>query len=800
MRRLIRSAIPSMFHRRLVLQLAVFGVAIGALVGRLGILTLAEGGERLEQAESRLVRTTWTPTVRGRILDRTGRILAMDRPSYTAAVRFDVLSGAWAERGAASAARRVFGERWDAADEGERAVMLKPFLDRYSAHVDRMLDRLSEMTGVERAVLDRRAERTLAVVARTKEAVVIARENRLVRQHLSSGRGLSDADEARLAEAAVTRIAEEERAHALVSDLADEAAFALRRLETRRVPLFTEAELARAVGEAGASGGAVSDGAAEALYVDLFPGLVIEDSTDRVRPFDEIDVRIDRSTLPGPMRGEGYETVRVTGVGWHTLGTLRGRIYGEDHERRREAVRALPDASSWLTASGVDRGRYLEGDAVGSAGVERANENRLRGLRGLRRVRLDTGTVESHEPEAGHDVHLTIDAMLEARIRAVLEPGVGLTTVQPWHGNDGVPVGETLAGAVVVIGVDTGDVLACVSTPVPSGSERWSGDGDEEYPAFLDPTVNRAISVPYPPGSIVKPLVLSAAVARGYHRLGSGIVCTGHLLENRNDVYRCWIYKQYGATHSPTGEPVRAAESVKFSCNLFYYTLGRRLGVDELRGIYGDLGVGAGFDLGVAGGIGRSWPGKVGTVGTERELGMSDAIMMAMGQGPVTWTPMHAANSFAVLARGGAWIEPRIVDDGSVPIAERMMNLDPAAVGESLRGLKMAVDDANGTGSTIGFADGRERIFNVPGVDVWGKTGTAQAPSLRYDPDGDGPEEARVVRSSEHAWFNVLAGPEGEGPRYAVSVLIEYGGGGGRVAGPVANQVLHALSAEGYLP
>ena len=111
MRRLIRSAIPSMFHRRLVLQLAVFGVAIGALVGRLGILTLAEGGERLEQAESRLVRTTWTPTVRGRILDRTGRILAMDRPSYTAAVRFDVLSGAWAERGAASAARRVFGER-----------------------------------------------------------------------------------------------------------------------------------------------------------------------------------------------------------------------------------------------------------------------------------------------------------------------------------------------------------------------------------------------------------------------------------------------------------------------------------------------------------------------------------------------------------------------------------------------------------------------------------------------------------------------------------------------------------------
>ena len=83
---------------------------------------------------------------------------------------------------------------------------------------------------------------------------------------------------------------------------------------------------------------------------------------------------------------------------------------------------------------------------------------------------------------------------------------------------------------------------------------------------------------------------------------------------------------------------------------------------------------------------------------------------------------------------------------------------------------------------------------------MWGKTGTAQAPPLMHDPDGEGPEPARVVRSGDHAWFTILVGPEGGGPRYAASVLIEYGGGGGRVAGPVANQVVHALIAEGYLP
>ena len=311
--------------------------------------------------------------------------------------------------------------------------------------------------------------------------------------------------------------------------------------------------------------------------------------------------------------------------------------------------------------------------------------------------------------------------------------------------------------------------------------------------------VNRAIAKPYPPGSIVKPLTLCAAVARGKHRLGAGIVCTGHLLEDRTDVYRCWIYKRYGFTHSQGGEPVRAAESIKRSCNIFYYELGRRLGPVEIVDIFGELGVGSGFNLGV----GAEWPGKVGPVngpGDGSDLGTSDAILMAMGQGPVTWTPLHAANAYATLARGGAMIPPTIVDDGRGPAGVTQARLNPAAIEEALRGLYGSVNEPGGTGSSISFEEGREDIFNVPGVRVWGKTGTAQAPDLLDDPDGDGPAPRRTVRSGDHAWFAVLVGPESGGPRYAVSVLIEYGGSGGRVAGPVANQVVHALVAEGYLP
>jgi penicillin-binding protein 2 len=173
---------------------------------------------------------------------------------------------------------------------------------------------------------------------------------------------------------------------------------------------------------------------------------------------------------------------------------------------------------------------------------------------------------------------------------------------------------------------------------------------------------------------------------------------------------------------------------------------------------------------------------------------------MAMGQGPVTWTPLHAANAYATLARGGAVVPPTLVDDGGGPRVVSQAGLSPAAVEAALEGLYGSVNDSRGTGSMISFDEGREEIFNAPGVRVWGKTGTAEASPLLHDPDGEGPAPARVVRAGDHAWFTILVGPEGGGPRYAVSVLIEYGGGGGRVAGPVANQVVHALIAEGYLP
>ena len=115
-----------------------------------------------------------------------------------------------------------------------------------------------------------------------------------------------------------------------------------------------------------------------------------------------------------------------------------------------------------------------------------------------------------------------------------------------------------------------------------------------------------------------------------------------------------------------------------------------------------------------------------------------------------------------------------------------------------MEGLRRAVSEG-GTGHHITYSPGdRENIFNAEGVTIWGKTGTAQAPDLDLDGDGNIQDSEKGF---DHAWFVGLVGPDDtKRPMFALAVIVEYGGSGGRVAGPIANQIIHALQDEGYLP
>lgn len=781
MRRRLRQIIPSMFHRRLILLLVVLTTPALALTARLSQLTILQHDRLAADAEAKLVRRAWTPAARGRILDRKGRVLARDQATFRVMVQYGVLAGTWAERQAPALARRAEGVDWAALPGDARAALEAATLEALRAHVSAMWDRLARATGRTPEALRERARAIVARVERMHGRLESVRTDTAIDRRRARGERLDAEALAAIEARAAQPIAEQVGRHPLAETAGDRAGFDLMRLAQRRVALRVN----------GPTGPVFLTG------VPALPGVVIDDSADRVYPFDRVEIELDARTLPGPLRArdgdEPVRTIAVRGPASHLLGTVRDTVYREDIAARDEALRAEPALEARaITPSGEDRGAYRASDRVGATGLESAHEHTLRGLRGLRRTRLDTGAVETTAPDDGLDVRLTIDAMLQARIAAALEPGLGLTRAQPWHGSSAQPEGTALAASVVVLDARTSEVLAMVSTPRPVRGE--AEPSERVYPAFIDPYVNRSVSVPYPPGSIAKALVGAEALRTGALPPGGGVECTGYLIDGRPDMFRCWIFKRHpGVTHSPRGERLGVAEGLKLSCNIVFYTLGERLGAGGIRAMYERFGVGEGFGFGV----GPEWPGSIGR--GSAPLSVGESRLLGIGQGPVNWTPVHAANAYAALARGGGFVEPTLVlsdglDEGPAGHAGRELGYGPAVIAEVLEGLRLVSSDPEGTGHAITFGTGVEPIFNAPGLEIRGKTGTAAAPPTLDD-------TGAVVRRGDHAWYVCLARPAGDrGPGYAIAVIVEYGGSGGRAAGPIANQAVHALAAEGYLP
>lgn len=795
-----------MFHRRLLLLLAVFAAALGAIGAQLGRLTLVQGAELRARAEARLESLRWVQTVRGRVLDRKGRVLAQDRPSLDVAVHFAVLTGAWAEAEAGRAARRFDRAAWAAGGREERAALVQPYREAFHAHVDRAWGVLADAARVN---VDDLLARRAAVIDRVDAVTERVHRTRRVREFdalLARGREITTEIEEEVARRVGTPLRESQAPHVLLPAVSDEIGFELMRLADQRVPLVVSS-----------AGGRVE------VEVPRVPGLVVQHSADREYPYESLEVEVDRSSFPSPLRA-GPARVTVPGVATHLVGWVGRGATAEDVQARRERMSADPARreASTVTVAGraEDRGQYEDADVVGRWGVEAGREDDLRGLRGLRVEHLDTGQVVTIDAVPGRDVRLTIDLMLQARVQAAMDPALGLARVQDWHlardqePNAMMPPGTPINGAAVVLDVESGEILAMVSTP------SFTREDARRRPelVFADPVnypyVNRAVARPYPPGSIAKAALLPVAVTMGRHGLDEAVECTGHLYPSRPDELRCWIYKRSQALGAPTthtiqlGRGLSARDALMVSCNIYFFTVGRRLGPDGIVHAYAMHGVGSPFELGV----GPEEPGVAGAFRTDR-LGnvvreggrrvvrpptSDQAVLMGIGQGPVAWTPLHAADAYATLARRGVRIRPRLVADA--PVDRRDLGLDQRAIAAALEGLDASVNDAQGTGHHLTLGEQREPIFSLSGVRVWGKTGTADASPIVVDEDGpEGPLPRRAVRDGDHSWFVILVGPEGGRPRYAVAVLMEYAGSGGKVSGPIANQIIYALRAEGYL-
>ncbi len=760
---------PGIFHRRLVLLLAVFVIVAGSLAAQLARLAIVEGATHARQTETFLRRRTFLPFVRGRIIDRNGQVLAEDRASWDVQVEYALIAGRWsAEKARAQARKEVGPNAWAKMSRERRSIETDARLPHWNERVEAMCAEICAAGGIDRAELDRRFDEIRGRVAQRVEAY----RDRL-RAAAEAKAAASGEAPAEVAEDET--ISEQEEPHTILADVDDATAF--------RFQMLAEEER---------------------------DTIVVTPATERLRPWNDVDLSVDRAQLPTPLRSDRPMAIRLHGVADHIIGSTRTHVFSEDLKRR-------PFLDE-RTGEVKDPGGYrADRDVIGASGVERTQEDRLRGVRGMVERNLETGESSRKEPLAGEDVRLTIDIKLQSWVQAALDPALGLAKIQQWQRGwdaDGeakpgpLPVGWELNGSAVVLEIATGDILAMVTTPTladaaPMSDERRRAEGAD---------MNKAVEGVYPPGSIVKPLLFAGAVTQGAIPLDFSVECKGHFFENVTTSARCWIWRPEDGRHSTHGL-LSVEEAIARSCNIYFYTVASRLGLDDVVGWYRRYGVGEPIGMGLA--ISKDREG--GGVRIEGEAGgvvpsaadikairtsgdRSAPIFLGIGQGPVAWTPLHAASAYATLARRGAFIRPGVMlDRPDRGRASSDLHLNGAAVTKALEGLRQAVAEKYGTGNHLTLENGvQEALTDVPGTRIWAKTGTAQAPPLRLDNDHDDKPDATV--KTDHAWFVGLVGNDHDAtPRYAVAVLLEYGGSGGKTAGPIAAEIIRSLVREGYL-
>ncbi|MEM7577928.1 MAG: penicillin-binding transpeptidase domain-containing protein, partial [Planctomycetota bacterium] len=726
--------------------------------------------------------TSYIPTVRGRILDRTGVVLAVDEPGWDVEVEYRALTQQWVQDMAEAAARVELGGAWKEMGITQKDAAIAEHVGRYAEVAEQAWQLLSDLGDTPPLALEEvRAsivQRTERIAARVTEA---NRQNRMAELQ----------EDVSVAEAYM-EIREQHEPHAVLFDVAESSIGVVGDLiaEAERQAIDWRRKTTRGYRITAAP-------PPSAFWLEVKPVR----AKHRRYPLETVTLRLDRSSFPGPLASDEPATVTVAGVAMHVLGQLRP-IYKEDALLKdRPFLRQLP-SEQWVE----ELGGYRAGDRLGAFGVERAAEMTLRGSRGKTVDRLDAKeTVVEIPPVAGRDVTLTLDHRLQARAQAIMshDPDVGLMQIQPWL-EAPMPVGTQLNGAAVVMDLKTGEVLAAVSVPGVTLGDLTNRRFEVFNDFTFEPATFRATAKPYAPGSTAKPLILAAAIAEGVHDPDATIDCSlGYLYESRPTIFRDWIHRaSEGAQNFGVLDGVTA---IKVSSNVFFGVLGQRLRPERVHGWFSAFGAGRRLELTM-----DERAGYVFDPNGPNAVGLAN--MSCIGQGEIEMTPLQVLNAYATLFRGGEAIRPRFVRgephrEGKLPIPDSALRVIREGMWKSANEGRNG-DPASGTTYQLNLGEyGPTRpIFNAPGVTVYAKSGSAQcSPTVeKFDRDGDGLVDlphGDIVQQGAHAWVVALAKPEGQRePTIGVVVLVEHGWSGGKTAGPIANQLIRACQVEGYLP
>jgi penicillin-binding protein 2 len=453
--------------------------------------------------------------------------------------------------------------------------------------------------------------------------------------------------------------------------------------------------------------------------------------------------------LPGVLTQCSYTRNYETKYAAHILGRV-GAIFSDEYQE--------------LAKQG-----YQMDDLVGKDGAEKAFEQYLRGIEGYTTYKIDINDsgrivdiIEKKEPRAGGNVILTMDLKLQAAVEDALASHINLMVAEGFEDpNKPQDVG---GGAAVVLDVNTGDVLAIASYP-SYDITRFSELYNELLNDELKPMFNRAISGVYSPGSVFKMVTSVAGLELGIITPSSSIPCTGIYRYYKDYTPFCWIYK-YGFTHG--SETIVTA--LRDSCNIFFFDVGRQVGIENLSR-YARL-----FGLGDYTGIEIPGESKGFAASPEAKKALEkkpwvdgDTLQASIGQSSNLFTPIQLANYIATLANGGTRYECHLlkyvtghnfseIEYATQSVIAGRVEMSGTTFATVMEGMSEVTE--NGTASDV---------FKNYSIHVGGKTGSAQ-----------------VSKGSSNSIFAAFA--PFEDPEIAVVVVVEHGGSGNRIA-PIARKI-----------
>jgi penicillin-binding protein 2 len=422
----------------------------------------------------------------------------------------------------------------------------------------------------------------------------------------------------------------------------------------------------------------------------------------------------------------------------------------------------------------VDEKAYRGTQYIGRTGIEKSHEDQLHGVLSTKMIESSAGgrplrELEEYKQRGAPGTNLLLS--LDARLQAAAEKAFGARN-----------------GALVAIEPGTGEVLALLSKPGFDPHLFVEGIDAVTYKALNDdpthPLFNRALQGTYSPGSTIKPFMALAALEAGSKNPLEKEFCSGEFaLAGSARKYRCWERKGHGWLDMEGG--------VARSCDVYFYQLALVLGIDRIHGFLQRFGMGAqtGLDLpGEKAGLlpSREWKRRV----RKENWYPGETLNIGIGQGYMTSTPLQLAHMTALLGMRGRGFKPHMVHATQDPATGAVTPVPPEALPPI--GLRAADWDR--------VVAAMEVVAHVPGGTAYGafhdaayrvaaKTGTVQVAALAQDEEVAPKQEDVAEHLRDHALFIAFA--PADQPKIALAVLVEHaGGGGGKIAAPIARQVM----------